>query len=178
MAKLLTWMLLLVALQLGIIIFYNPMSGVGSAAIPCTVDTNCSSVGGACVDGYCEGAPSTIWTFLLGISNNNTDTEWFKYLFGMSLGVILVGAVAGTFVGIRITDFILFAGLVGTVLLFVSIFGVFSAIMRNELVGRFGSLTGCSFASCPLIDYTIAVTVAVFAFMYVWTVLDWWRLKD
>jgi hypothetical protein len=174
MARLLVFIMILIALQAGIVLYYNPVQGS-----TCTTDADCDIAGGStCVEGACEKTSSTIWTFLINLSRNRSSSDWILLITGFALATLVTGVIAGSLIGVKVTDFIIFAGLVATLLGFVSIFGAFAAIMRDEIISRLGTVDGCTVTVCPAIDILTLLSIGVMGFIYVWTVIDWWRLKD
>ena len=149
MAKLATMFFILIALQAVMTLYAAPSY---------TVDT-------------------PLWEFVTNI-DNWSSLNFILGLVGIAGGVALAGIIAGTVFGFK-TDFIIFAGAIGGFISIGVVFVNFANMIRDELTAFFGAVDPtCTLASCALVTWILAITIAPIAFYYVWTVVEWWRGKD
>jgi hypothetical protein len=177
MAKLISFFLVLIALQASMLIYAAPTSmtdhcgNVPLAANYVTSDT-CEAAGGTWY-----AYSNSLWNFVTNLDNWNS-LAFILGLVGIAAGIGLIGVTAASIFGFK-TDFLIFAGAIGG---FISLGGLvfinLGNMIKNELISKI--FTDCTpgVLSCTPVVYILAVTLGPFALYYVWTVIEYWRGKD
>lgn len=107
-------------------------------------------------------------------SNQWSGSNLWDSILGISLAVAGTGIVAGVMLGF-VTDFMMFAVAIFGLMSIGFIFIQFQQLFRSELFAFFA----CTSAeTCKAADWITWVIVAPIAFLYIWTVVEWWRGKD
>ena len=113
-----------------------------------------------------------IWDFVMN-SDLWHSSQFIMDLVAISIGIGLLGIAAGVVFGFK-TDFLIFAGAIAGFIYMGIVFTDLAAFMRSELMSYMYSST-CTLASCPLVNWIIAIFLGPIAFYYVWTIVGWWR---
>ena len=150
MAKLISMFLVLIAIQIALLMYGAPTP---------------------------ENTP--IWEFVTNF-NNWSALTFITAAIGLAGGVFLVGAAISGLAGFK-TDFLILAPVIGGLLSIGVVFANLARVIGNDLTNTF--FTTCDIdhitaTSCNAPTIILAVLVGVPAFIYAWTVLEWWRGKD
>jgi len=118
---------------------------------------------------------TTVWNFIVNLDQWNWSS-FIIVLGGLAAAAALVGISAGGAFRF-VTDFLVMgpaiAGLASIGVVFIN----FGNVIRDELIGRF--FVGCGGAvSCAPANILTGVIIGPLAFLYAWTVMEWWRGKD
>jgi len=145
MAKLLSMMLLLVAIQFVLLLYVNPTAE----------DTD-------------------LWTAVSNPTNWGSK-EFLLAIIGISAGAAAVAAIVTSAIGVK-SDLLIFAGAVVGFLSIGVILRTLGVWMQAQLTTIF---CGDVFAgTCSPANFVTWGSVGVIGFYYIFTVVEWWRLKD
>ena len=115
---------------------------------------------------------TSIWDFVTNMDNWHS-LSFIIDVVGIALGIGLVGIAAASVFGFK-TDFLIFAGAITGFVYMGIVFTDLALFMKSEMIAMIHSST-CTLASCPTVNWIIAVTIGPVAFYYVWTIIGWWR---
>jgi hypothetical protein len=102
---------------------------------------------------------------------------------GVAATVFVATITVGSIFGFK-TDFIILAPVIAGILGIVTVFTQLAGILRSDFGYFFGChnlATNALQQACmfnPAINIIIALLVGIPAFLFIWTVIDWWRGKD
>jgi hypothetical protein len=100
-----------------------------------------------------------------------SSTQILTDLIGVAATVGLAGIIAGSVFGFK-TDFLLLSTMVGGLLLIGSILISLNVVFTSQMA----SIFGCTdLTTCDPANWVTWIVIAPIAFLYVWTVLEWWR---
>ena len=148
MARLITMMILLIAVQACVMLYHD--------ATP--IDNQ-------------------VWTFVMNMDRWG-DLTFILTLFSIAAGIGLVGIAASSIFGFKIDFLVLataIGGLISIGYVFSNLATIVRADLINRV---FTTCIGAPLMSCTPANFIVAITVGPFAFYYVWTVLEWWRGRD
>lgn len=117
----------------------------------------------------------SVWEIVTNPDRWNSLT--FIATFVLVAGALgAIGAIAGTYFGFT-TDFIVFAPLVASL----AAMGVVLTNLYTTLFGPLVSMFGCSSLTgqcAQTVRYILIPLVGIPAFIYFWTLIEWWRGKE
>jgi hypothetical protein len=123
-------------------------------------------------------ADTVIWTFVTGLQSWGT-LPFILALVGIAGGIALVGVYAASAFGFK-TDFLIFAPAIAGFVSCGIIFTNLAKVLQSSLLNIFTScdIANKTWATCGQVDTIVAITIGIPAFIYVWTIIEWWRGKD
>ena len=124
-----------------------------------------------------DPAETDLWTFIMNMDNWD-NLNFILAIVGIAGGIGVIGLAAGSVFGFK-TDFLIMASAIYGLISIGVIFTHLANVVRDELISRFfplcyeGLITNCN-----IVNLIVALFVGVIAFVYAWTVVEWWRGKD
>ena len=148
MAKLITMFFILIALQAGMLLFYNSSS-----------------------------ANTQLWDFLWN-QDNWTSLGFILTVGALAAGLLLAGITAGTSFRFITDFIVMGPAIVGLISIGVVFTNFTNLIRKELISNIFTECVDLSPIACTPVNFIIAITIGPIAFYYVWTVCEWWRGKD
>ena len=173
MARLITFFMVILAIQFTMLILINPSDNINTN-VQCSWNANGTTT---CAQFETNNSGNMLWIFATNTSYWN-NAEFILTIVGIAGTLGLVGITAGSAFGFK-TDFLIFG---------IAILGFLSL---GSILIELGSLLTTTFSDwltdksinivcdgCYQANILTGACLGVFALYYVWTVVEWWRGKD
>jgi hypothetical protein len=185
MAKLQTMMLVLMVMYASLMI-YGGNTGQCLDGYFCSTDNQCCLIDDTTTcAGSCE-SPSLWKLFFNPTGVPLGDGEFILVFIGLAGALAVFAGIALTTIFGTRTDTQLFAPMVGGLIItgaviFINLYN----FLQREIINLFfiSETSVCRIAetgtvSCPVVQIILAISLMPFLFIYIWSVLEWWRGKD
>jgi hypothetical protein len=189
MAKLQTMILIVVLIQAALVIYGTAPGGCPDGYEVTTDNRCCADYNSAteewenCLDDEVDTTP--LWQLFINPTGINWRSGKFILIFiGLAVALGFATISATPFIGGSRTDTQIFApavlGLIGMgYVVFVNLY----SFLQRELVGGFFYEPGAceitkGVVECNVVSIILLMAMMPVVFIYIWTVVEWWRGKD